>query len=91
MAKALPRTPRQPGWSGKGHRIFGTNIGSGTLTGAIQRDVQLNSGNLLIGPKGAKNNPVAAKECEILIIEPMGALNTDDDGGKLTVHEEPWI
>jgi hypothetical protein len=37
------------------------------------------------------HKPVAEEECQILLIEPAGTLNTGDAGGKLTAREEPWI
>ena len=42
-------------------------------------------------PKGVQHKPVAAEECEILVIEPAGTLNTGEAGGDLTAHEETWI
>jgi hypothetical protein len=34
--------------------------------------------------------PVAEEECEVLLIEPAGTLNTGDAGGARTVEPE-WI
>ena len=55
------------------------------------RDVPVKAGELHVVPKGGQHKPVAAEECEILIIEPAGTLNTGEAGGGLTAHEEPWI
>ena len=55
------------------------------------RVVTLAEGDLHIVPKGVEHKPVAARECEIIMIEPAGTLNTGDAGGELTVEEPPWI
>lgn len=55
------------------------------------RVVTLNAGDLHIVPKGVEHRPVAATECEIIMIEPAGTMNTGDAGGDRTVDEPPWI
>ena len=55
------------------------------------RVVTLTEGDLHIVPKGVEHKPVAAQECEIIMIEPAGTLNTGDAGGARTVEEPPWI
>jgi mannose-6-phosphate isomerase-like protein (cupin superfamily) len=55
------------------------------------RVVTLTEGDLHIVPKGVEHRPVAAEECEIIMIEPAGTVNTGDAGGNLTVEEPPWI
>jgi mannose-6-phosphate isomerase-like protein (cupin superfamily) len=54
------------------------------------RDVTLGPGDLLVVPKGVEHMPVAEEECEVLLIEPAGTLNTGDAGGARTVEPE-WI
>jgi mannose-6-phosphate isomerase-like protein (cupin superfamily) len=54
------------------------------------RDVTLGPGELLVVPKGVEHLPVAEEECEVLLIEPAGTLNTGDTGGARTVEPE-WI
>jgi len=54
------------------------------------RDVTLGPGELLVVPKGVEHLPVAEEECEVLLIEPAGTLNTGDAGGARTVEPE-WI
>ena len=54
------------------------------------RDVTLGPGELLVVPKGVEHLPVAEEECELLLIEPAGTLNTGDTGGARTVEPE-WI
>ena len=55
------------------------------------RDVRLAAGDIHILPKGVEHMPVAEAECEVLLIEPAGTLNTGDAGGARTVTEEKWI
>jgi mannose-6-phosphate isomerase-like protein (cupin superfamily) len=54
------------------------------------QDVALGPGELLVVPKGVEHMPVAEEECEVLLIEPAGTLNTGDAGGARTVQPE-WI
>ena len=55
------------------------------------RVITLTKGDLHIVPKGVEHKPVAHSECEIIMIEPAGTLNTGDAGGERTVEEPPWI
>ena len=55
------------------------------------RQVPLKAGDMFIVPKGVEHKPVAEAECEIVMIEPAGTVNTCDAGGELTVEEPPWI
>lgn len=55
------------------------------------RDVVLGAGEIHVVPRGVEHKPVADAECEILLIEPAGTVNTGDAGGALTVTEEAWI
>jgi mannose-6-phosphate isomerase-like protein (cupin superfamily) len=54
------------------------------------RDVTLGPGELLVVPKGVEHLPIAEDECEVLLVEPAGTLNTGDAGGARTVEPE-WI
>ncbi len=49
------------------------------------------AGELFVVPKGVEHRPVAAEECEILLLEPAGTLNTGDAGGPMTAQETSWI
>lgn len=55
------------------------------------RDVIVRAGEMHVVPKGTPHKPVAEEECEILLFEPAGTLNTGEAGGGLTAQEEPWI
>ena len=53
--------------------------------------VDLDEGEMYIVPKGIEHKPVAKEECHILLIEPMGTVNTGDSGGDLTAKNDVWI
>jgi mannose-6-phosphate isomerase-like protein (cupin superfamily) len=67
-------------------------VHKGTLTIKYRdRDVVLRAGEMHVVPRGVEHQPVADQECQILLIEPAGTLNTGNAGGELTASEEPWI
>jgi mannose-6-phosphate isomerase-like protein (cupin superfamily) len=41
-------------------------------------DVLLGPGELFVVPRGVRHRPVAASECQLLLIEPTGTPNTGD-------------
>lgn len=53
--------------------------------------VELKTGEMFVVPKGVEHRPFAEKECRILLVEPVGTVNTGDSGGDLTVKEDVWI
>jgi mannose-6-phosphate isomerase-like protein (cupin superfamily) len=57
------------------------------------RDGQLHliPGELCVIPKGVEHKPAAMGECQILMVEPAGTLNTGDTGGDRTIEETAWI
>jgi mannose-6-phosphate isomerase-like protein (cupin superfamily) len=44
------------------------------------KEVPLAEGDMLIVPAGVEHKPRAAEECHILLIEPVGTVNTGDAG-----------
>ena len=54
-------------------------------------EVKLFEGEMYVIPKGVEHKPCADNECKILVIEPRGVINTGDEEGNLTIHEETWI
>ena len=54
-------------------------------------DLHLNPGELCVIPKGVEHKPAAEKECQILMVELAGTLNTGDAGGERTIKETEWI
>ena len=64
----------------------------GSLTIKLRdRDVELRAGEFFVVPRGVDHKPVAEEECQVLLIEPAGTVNTGDAGGPLTAPSEPWI
>jgi mannose-6-phosphate isomerase-like protein (cupin superfamily) len=53
--------------------------------------VELKKGELFVVPKGAEHKPSAEKECEIMLVEPVGTINTGDIGDDLTAEDNIWI
>jgi mannose-6-phosphate isomerase-like protein (cupin superfamily) len=54
------------------------------------REVTLGPGELVVVPKGVEHLPLAEEECEVLLIEPAGTLNTGNAGGARTIEPE-WL
>jgi mannose-6-phosphate isomerase-like protein (cupin superfamily) len=66
------------------------------LTGDLRiefRDgnVELKEGELFVVPRGVEHKPVAERECQIMLIEPAGTVNTGDAGGAMTAADKVWI
>ncbi len=53
--------------------------------------VKLNEGEMFVVPRGVEHKPVAEKECQVLLIEPVGTINTGKIEDALTVKENTWI
>jgi mannose-6-phosphate isomerase-like protein (cupin superfamily) len=56
--------------------------------GGAERTVELDPGELFVVGKGIEHRPRAARETHVLLIEPLGTLNTGDAGGPLTAAEQ---
>jgi mannose-6-phosphate isomerase-like protein (cupin superfamily) len=52
---------------------------------------KLSEGELCVVPRGIEHKPVAKDECQIMLIEPAGTVNTGDVVGEQTKTEENWI
>lgn len=64
----------------------------GTLRiGFRDGEVELKPGELLVVPHGVEHKPFAAAECQVLLIEPAGTVNTGDAGGERTAPNNEWI
>ena len=50
----------------------------------------LKKGEMLVVPAGVEHKPVAHEEATVMLIEPVGVVNTGETGGDLT-HEAEWI
>lgn len=53
--------------------------------------VTLRSGEMFVVPRGIEHKPSAASECRIMLIEPVGTMNTGDAGGDRTAPNDVWI
>lgn len=53
--------------------------------------VSLSEGEMFVVPKGYEHKPYAEEECQILIIEPRGVVNTGESEGNLTAENDIWI
>ena len=53
--------------------------------------VQLNEGEMFVVPKGVEHKPVAEEECHILLVEPVGTINTGDLVNERTAANDVWI
>jgi mannose-6-phosphate isomerase-like protein (cupin superfamily) len=53
--------------------------------------VTLSPGEMFVVPKGVEHKPFAAREAKILLVEPLGVVNTGDAGGDRTAPNDVWI
>jgi mannose-6-phosphate isomerase-like protein (cupin superfamily) len=53
--------------------------------------VDLKEGEMFIVPKGTEHKPFAEKECKVMLVEPVGTINTGDLEIDLTLKKEVWI
>ena len=55
------------------------------------RVVDLSEGEIFVVPKGIEHKPYAENECQVMIIEPKGVVNTGDSKSALTAENDVWI
>ncbi len=56
------------------------------------RTVELRKGEFLVVPKGVEHRPHSERDCEVLLLEKKGVLNTGDAvESELTRHTIDWI
>ncbi|WP_417440568.1 cupin domain-containing protein [Idiomarina sp.] len=53
--------------------------------------VQLAEGEMYVVPKGVEHKPFAESECQVLLIEPSGVINTGEAGGELKAKNDVWV
>jgi mannose-6-phosphate isomerase-like protein (cupin superfamily) len=53
--------------------------------------VELKKGEMFIVPKGKEHKPIANSECQIMLIEPKGVVNTGNTVGERTAENNIWI
>ena len=54
-------------------------------------EVELNTGEMYVVPRGVDHRPRARDECRIMLIEPRGTVNTGSAGGELTAANDIWV
>jgi mannose-6-phosphate isomerase-like protein (cupin superfamily) len=55
-------------------------------------DVVVDTNEFFVVPKGTEHCPTAQDECELLLLEPAGVVNTGDaTPSGLTAPVDPWI
>lgn len=54
-------------------------------------NVLLRAGEMFVVPKGIEHRPVAETECQIMLIEPKGVVNTGKTSSELTADNDVWI
>ena len=53
--------------------------------------INLTSGEMIVVPKGTKHRPYANEEAKIMLVEPIGVVNTGDQKDDLTAPNDQWI
>jgi len=53
--------------------------------------VSLGEGEMFVVPKGVEHKPVAEQECHILLVEPVGTINTGQVVDERTAPQDVWI
>ena len=55
--------------------------------------LHLPQGSMYVVKKGVEHKPVANQECEVMLVEPRGVINTGDDAEEstLTAPNDVWI
>jgi mannose-6-phosphate isomerase-like protein (cupin superfamily) len=69
-------------------------VRSGTMTIQMKDrpDAVVGPDEMFIVPRGVEHRPVAEDECEVLLLEPAGLINTGDAASSaLTAPSDDWI
>jgi mannose-6-phosphate isomerase-like protein (cupin superfamily) len=53
--------------------------------------VKLNAGEIFVVPKNVENKPFAENECQLMLIEPVGTVNTGNLVNDQTAQDNIWI
>ena len=53
--------------------------------------IQINTGEMIVVPKGTKHRPYATEEAQIMLVEPKGVVNTGDIESDLTAPNDQWV
>ena len=53
--------------------------------------VHLAAGEMFVVPRTIEHRTTARSECQVLLIEPRGVVNTGNAGGELTAPADVWV
>ncbi|MEK5333614.1 MULTISPECIES: cupin domain-containing protein [unclassified Lysinibacillus] len=54
-------------------------------------EVKLSKGEMYVIPKGVEHKPYAEQECQIMLVEPRGVVNTGETNSEMTAENDVWI
>ena len=54
-------------------------------------DVKVDAGEMFVVPKGVEHKPYANDECQIMLVEPQGVINTGEANSELTAENDVWV
>ena len=64
----------------------------GTMKIELEHEtVELTAGEMYVVPKGINHKPSADVECNIMVVEPRGIVNTGNQTSDLTTPNDVWI
>ena len=65
---------------------------SGTMNIEFKdQTITLSEGEMFVVKKGVEHKPYSDNECQVMIVEPKGVVNTGDKNGDLTAYNDVWI
>ena len=53
--------------------------------------IKLSKGDMYVVPKGVEHKPFAEKECQIMLVEPKGIVNTGKIINDFTSPNDIWV
>ena len=53
--------------------------------------LHISEGEMVVVPKGVRHRPFAEKECQIMLVEPRGVVNTGKAESDLQAENDIWI
>ncbi len=53
--------------------------------------VELKEGEMFVVREGVEHKPFAENECHVLVVEPIGTVNTGEASGNMTAETDVWI
>ncbi|AYG79087.1 hypothetical protein DWB77_01197 [Streptomyces hundungensis] len=74
----------------EGDELFIVVKGELTIDLRDRQSVTLGAGDMFVVPRGVQHRPVAPEECEVLIMDAAGVVNTGGVASELTAQDE-WI